>query len=130
MIRTMGIHRQHLFDLKVLVLLKFSTVLYFVTAEVVARSKAWLGRGFSCVCAQSRESDARPSFDLTPSQCGTIRLFMHNFTHQQHELPCKDDLRPAFAGILCSLSCEHWVLICHVNKYDESEVHFYSSICS
>ncbi|TYH38901.1 hypothetical protein ES332_D12G143000v1 [Gossypium tomentosum] len=94
MIRTMGIHRQHLFDLKVLVLLKFSTVLYFVTAEVVARSKAWLGRGFSCVCAQSRESDARPSFDLTPSQCGTIRLFMHNFTHQQHELPCKDDLRP------------------------------------
>ncbi|KAL1067530.1 hypothetical protein V6Z11_D12G136400 [Gossypium hirsutum] len=68
MIRTMGIHRQHLFDLKVLVLLKFSTVLYFVTAEVVARSKAWLGRGFSCVCAQSRESDARPSFDLTPSQ--------------------------------------------------------------
>ncbi|XP_016735556.1 uncharacterized protein [Gossypium hirsutum] len=40
--------------------------IYF--AEVVARSKAWLGRGFSCVCAQSRESDARPSFDLTPSQ--------------------------------------------------------------
>ncbi|MBA0852979.1 hypothetical protein Goshw_012104, partial [Gossypium schwendimanii] len=52
----------------VLVLLKFSTVLYFVTAEVVAGSTAWLGRGLSCVCAQSRESDARPSFDLTPSQ--------------------------------------------------------------
>ncbi|PPS17349.1 hypothetical protein GOBAR_AA03213 [Gossypium barbadense] len=38
------------------------------SAEVVAGSTAWLGRGLSCVCAQSRESDARPSFDLTPSQ--------------------------------------------------------------
>lgn len=31
-------------------------------------SAAWLGRGLSCVCAQRRESDARPSFDLTPAQ--------------------------------------------------------------
>lgn len=38
------------------------------SAEVVAGSAAWLGRGLSCVCAQRRESDARPSFDLTPSQ--------------------------------------------------------------
>ncbi|XP_017615470.1 uncharacterized protein LOC108460476 isoform X3 [Gossypium arboreum] len=37
-------------------------------AEVVAGSAAWLGRGLSCVCAQRRESDARPSFDLTPSE--------------------------------------------------------------
>ncbi|XP_047338232.1 ELMO domain-containing protein C-like [Impatiens glandulifera] len=37
-------------------------------AEAVAGSAAWLGRGLSCVCAQRRESDARPSFDLTPSQ--------------------------------------------------------------
>lgn len=41
---------------------------YCVTAEVVAGSAAWLGRGLSCVCAQRRESDARPSFDLSPSQ--------------------------------------------------------------
>ena len=40
----------------------------FGTAEVVAGSAAWLGRGLSCVCAQRRESDARPSFDLTPAQ--------------------------------------------------------------
>ncbi|KAH9733472.1 ELMO domain-containing protein [Citrus sinensis] len=40
----------------------------FVTAEVVAGSAAWLGRGLSCVCAQRRESDPRPSFDLTPAQ--------------------------------------------------------------
>ncbi|KAG2669154.1 hypothetical protein I3843_14G021500 [Carya illinoinensis] len=38
------------------------------SAEVVAGSAAWLGRGLSCVCAQRRESDARPSFDLTPGQ--------------------------------------------------------------
>ncbi|KAL6560397.1 hypothetical protein OROGR_003956 [Orobanche gracilis] len=37
-------------------------------AEVVAGSAAWIGRGFSCVCAQRRDSDARPSFDLTPAQ--------------------------------------------------------------
>ncbi|KAH9733467.1 ELMO domain-containing protein [Citrus sinensis] len=36
--------------------------------EVVAGSAAWLGRGLSCVCAQRRESDPRPSFDLTPAQ--------------------------------------------------------------
>ncbi|GMN48327.1 hypothetical protein TIFTF001_017503 [Ficus carica] len=39
-----------------------------IAAEVVAGSAAWLGRGLSCVCAQRRENDARPSFDLTPSQ--------------------------------------------------------------
>ncbi|GAB4861989.1 hypothetical protein Ancab_037243 [Ancistrocladus abbreviatus] len=38
------------------------------SAEVVAGSAAWLGRGLSCVCAQRRESDARPSFDLTSAQ--------------------------------------------------------------
>ncbi|XP_028790440.1 ELMO domain-containing protein A-like isoform X2 [Neltuma alba] len=37
-------------------------------SEAVAGSTAWLGRGLSCVCAQRRDSDARPSFDLTPSQ--------------------------------------------------------------
>ncbi|KAL8141280.1 hypothetical protein V2J09_007301 [Rumex salicifolius] len=31
-------------------------------------SAAWLGRGLSCVCVQGRESDARPSFDLTAEQ--------------------------------------------------------------
>nr|GMD62479.1 ELMO domain-containing protein A-like isoform X1 [Ipomoea batatas] len=38
------------------------------SAEVVAGSAAWLGRGLSCICAQARESDARPSFNLTPAQ--------------------------------------------------------------
>ncbi|KAK4755638.1 hypothetical protein SAY87_009395 [Trapa incisa] len=38
------------------------------SAEVVAGSAAWLGLGLSCVCAQRRDSDFRPSFDLTPTQ--------------------------------------------------------------
>ncbi|KAL2511517.1 ELMO/CED-12 family protein [Abeliophyllum distichum] len=38
------------------------------SAEVVAGSAAWLGRGLSCVCAQRRESDSHPSFDLTPAE--------------------------------------------------------------
>ncbi|XP_022843550.1 ELMO domain-containing protein A-like isoform X1 [Olea europaea var. sylvestris] len=38
------------------------------SAEVVAGSAAWLGRGLSCVCVQRRENDAHPSFDLTPAQ--------------------------------------------------------------
>ncbi|KAK4758703.1 hypothetical protein SAY87_020004 [Trapa incisa] len=34
----------------------------------VAGSAAWIGRGLSCVCAQGRENDTHPSFDLTPAQ--------------------------------------------------------------
>ncbi|XP_077237421.1 uncharacterized protein LOC143879119 isoform X1 [Tasmannia lanceolata] len=45
-----------------------SSACHSSSAEVVAGSAAWLGKGLSCVCAQRRESDARSSFDLTPSQ--------------------------------------------------------------
>ncbi|KAF8019556.1 hypothetical protein BT93_G0291 [Corymbia citriodora subsp. variegata] len=38
------------------------------TCHSTSGSAAWLGRGLSCVCAQRREGDARPSFDLTPAQ--------------------------------------------------------------
>ncbi|KAL6569280.1 hypothetical protein OROMI_013794 [Orobanche minor] len=38
------------------------------SVEVVAGSAAWIGRGLSCVCAQRRDSDPLPSFDLTPAQ--------------------------------------------------------------
>ncbi|RZC86636.1 hypothetical protein C5167_029986 [Papaver somniferum] len=37
-------------------------------ADVVAGSAAWLGKGLSCVCAQRRDSDDRPSFELTTNQ--------------------------------------------------------------
>ncbi|XP_010469207.1 PREDICTED: ELMO domain-containing protein A-like [Camelina sativa] len=48
--------------------LERGSVYHSSSAEVVAGSAAWLGRGLSCVCAQGRDSDARPSFDLTPAQ--------------------------------------------------------------
>lgn len=38
------------------------------SAEAVAGSAAWLGRGLSCVCAQRRDSDAGSFFDLTLAQ--------------------------------------------------------------
>ncbi|KAI3905228.1 hypothetical protein MKX01_017474 [Papaver californicum] len=38
------------------------------TAEIVAGSGAWIGKGFSCVSVQGSDSDPRLSFDLTPSQ--------------------------------------------------------------
>ncbi|KAK4397386.1 ELMO domain-containing protein A [Sesamum angolense] len=44
------------------------TACHSTSAEAVAGSAAWLGRGLSCVCAQRRDSDARASFDLTPGQ--------------------------------------------------------------
>ncbi|KAI3918632.1 hypothetical protein MKX01_041952 [Papaver californicum] len=43
------------------------------TAEIVAGSGAWIGKGFSCVCVQGSDSDPRLSFDLTPSQEECLR---------------------------------------------------------
>lgn len=45
-----------------------TTKVFHIAAEVVAGSAAWLGRGLSCVCAQGRDGDSRPSIDLTPAQ--------------------------------------------------------------
>ncbi|MFS7905382.1 putative ELMO domain-containing protein [Helianthus anomalus] len=45
-----------------------TSLLTLFTKIVVAGSAAWLGRGLSSVCAQSREDDSRQSFDLTPAQ--------------------------------------------------------------
>ncbi|GMH22362.1 hypothetical protein Nepgr_024205 [Nepenthes gracilis] len=44
------------------------TTCHSTSAEVVAGSAAWLGRGLSCVCAQRKESDVRPPFYPTPAQ--------------------------------------------------------------
>ncbi|XP_073219871.1 uncharacterized protein [Cicer arietinum] len=38
------------------------------SAEAVAGSAAWLGRGLSCVCVQRRDSDASSTFDFTLAQ--------------------------------------------------------------
>ncbi|KMZ67792.1 ELMO domain-containing protein A [Zostera marina] len=37
-------------------------------ADLVNGSATWIGRGFSCVCVQKRDGDARISFELTPFQ--------------------------------------------------------------
>ncbi|PIA50374.1 hypothetical protein AQUCO_01300843v1 [Aquilegia coerulea] len=55
--------------------LEHSSGCHSTSAEVVVGSAAWLGRGLSCVCAQRRDSDARPSFDLTPSQDESLQRF-------------------------------------------------------
>lgn len=63
---------------------------YFVTAEYVTGSTAWIGRGLSCVCAQRRESDARLSFDLTPYQVIFVGIkitetaLQHSLRHSFH----------------------------------------------
>ncbi|KAK6162669.1 hypothetical protein DH2020_002510 [Rehmannia glutinosa] len=53
------------------------------SVEVVAGSAAWLGRGLSCVCAQRRDSDARPSFDLTPAQDALRALWRAAFPGEE-----------------------------------------------
>jgi hypothetical protein len=55
-------------------------------AEVVTGSTAWIGRGLSCVCVQSRDSDARLSFDLTPLQVNIYR-FLSSSIHTIPRFP-------------------------------------------
>ncbi|CAN0906572.1 ELMO domain-containing protein A [Linum grandiflorum] len=62
------------------------------SAEVVAGSAAWLGRGLSCVCAQRQETDSRPSFDLTPAQEALRALWNAAFPEEE----------------LCALISEQW----------------------
>nr|XP_025649757.1 ELMO domain-containing protein A isoform X3 [Arachis hypogaea] len=61
-----------------------SNTCHSTSAEIVTGSTAWLGRGLSCVCAQRRESDARPSFDLTPVQDALRALW--NAAYPEEEL--------------------------------------------
>lgn len=46
----------------------FSNHFLLFIIENAAGSAAWLGRGLSCVCAQRRDMEDHPSFDLTPAQ--------------------------------------------------------------
>ncbi|CAN6566495.1 unnamed protein product [Malus baccata var. baccata] len=85
------------------------------SAEVVAGSAAWLGRGLSCVCAQRRESDPRPSFDLTPVQeeC-LIRLQSRIDVSYDSSVPeHQEALRALWSAAfpeeeLCGLISEQW----------------------
>ncbi|CAN7062265.1 unnamed protein product [Brassica oleracea var. botrytis] len=72
------------------------------SAEVVAGSAAWLGRGLSCVCVQGSHGDARPSFDLTPSQEECLQRLQsrmdvaYDSSIPQHQEALKDLWKLAF----------------------------------
>ncbi|CAI0548383.1 unnamed protein product [Linum tenue] len=85
------------------------------SAEVVAGSAAWLGRGLSCVCAQRRESDSRPSFDLTPAQEDCLQQLQsridvpYDSSVPEHQEALRALWNAAFPeDELCGLISEQW----------------------
>ncbi|CAI0445985.1 unnamed protein product [Linum tenue] len=85
------------------------------SAEVVAGSAAWLGRGLSCVCAQRRESDSRPSFDLTPAQEECLQQLQsridipYDSSVHEHQEALRALWNAAFPEEeLCGLISEQW----------------------
>ncbi|GAA0138346.1 scaffold/adaptor protein [Lithospermum erythrorhizon] len=85
------------------------------SAKAVAGSAAWLGKGLSCVCAQQTDSDARPSFDLTPAQeeC-LLRLqsridLPYDSSNPKHQEALRSLWYAAFPGeVLFGLISEQW----------------------
>ncbi|GJM86316.1 hypothetical protein PR202_ga02166 [Eleusine coracana subsp. coracana] len=69
------------------------------SAEVVTGSTAWIGKGLSCVCAQRRDSDARLSFDLTPTQEECLQRLQdrievqYDSTNSEHQKSFQELLR-------------------------------------
>ncbi|KAG9454436.1 hypothetical protein H6P81_007340 [Aristolochia fimbriata] len=95
--------------------LERSSHCHSTSAEVVAGSAAWLGRGLSCVCAQRRDSDARLSFDLTPCQEECLQRLQNRIevTYDSSKPEHQDALRAlwcaAFPGQeLHGLISEQW----------------------
>ncbi|KAH7659263.1 ELMO domain-containing protein [Dioscorea alata] len=85
------------------------------SAEVVHGSSAWIGRGLSCVCAQRRDSDARLSFDLTPSQEECLQKLQNRIevSYDSSKVEHQEALRAlwhaAFPGVeLRDLISEQW----------------------
>ncbi|XP_052170806.1 uncharacterized protein LOC127787017 isoform X3 [Diospyros lotus] len=85
------------------------------TAEVVAGSAAWLGRGLSCVCAQRSESEARLSFDLTPAQEECLQRLQNHIdvaydgSIQEHQEALRALWNAAFPEEqFCGLISEQW----------------------
>jgi hypothetical protein len=82
--------------------LERGSVYHSSSAEVVAGSAAWLGRGLSCVCVQGRDGDPRPSFDLTPAQEECLQRLQsridvaYDSSIPQHQEALKDLWKLAF----------------------------------
>ncbi|KAJ3706965.1 hypothetical protein LUZ61_010670 [Rhynchospora tenuis] len=92
-----------------------STSCHSSPAEVVTGSTAWIGRGLSCVCAQRRESDARLSFDMTPSQEECLQRLQNRIdvsydcTNKDHQDALKSLWYASFPGTeLLGLISEQW----------------------
>ncbi|KAJ8464590.1 hypothetical protein OPV22_027142 [Ensete ventricosum] len=88
---------------------------YHSTPEVVTGSTAWIGKGLSCVCAQGRESDARVSFDLTPSQEECLHRLQYRIdvsydsSKREHQEALRGLWYAAYPGIeLHDLISEQW----------------------
>uniref|UniRef100_A0A0D9W7S9 ELMO domain-containing protein n=1 Tax=Leersia perrieri TaxID=77586 RepID=A0A0D9W7S9_9ORYZ len=84
-------------------------------AEVVAGSTAWIGRGFSCVCAQRRDSDQRISFELSPAQEGCLQRLQNRIevpydsSNGEHQEALKALWRASFPGTeLLGLVSDQW----------------------
>ncbi|XP_031397366.1 ELMO domain-containing protein A-like isoform X2 [Punica granatum] len=87
----------------------------FAEAQICLGSAAWLGRGLSCVCAQRRESDARPSFDLTPAQEECLQRLQSRIdvAYDSSTLEHQEALRALWHTAfpeeeLCGLISEQW----------------------
>ncbi|TVU15008.1 hypothetical protein EJB05_38506 [Eragrostis curvula] len=85
------------------------------SADGMAGSTAWIGRGLSCVCAQGRESDARISFDLSPIQEECLHRLQNRIevpydsSNEEHKEALKALWRASFPGTeLLGLVSDQW----------------------
>lgn len=92
-----------------------STGYHSTSADVVAGSAAWIGKGLSCVCAQRRDSDDRPSFDLTPLQEDCLQRLQrridvpYDSSNLEHQEALRDLWNVAYPGEeLRGLISEQW----------------------
>ncbi|PKA53317.1 hypothetical protein AXF42_Ash010047 [Apostasia shenzhenica] len=78
-------------------------------------SSAWIGKGFSCVCAQRREGDARISFDFTPLQEECLQRLQsridvsYDSSKVEHQEALRTLWYAAFPEVpLCDLLSDQW----------------------
>ncbi|MQL75238.1 hypothetical protein Taro_007623 [Colocasia esculenta] len=92
-----------------------SSIYHSSSAEIVTGSTAWIGKGFSCVCAQRRDSDVRLSFDLTPFQEECLQRLQsrievtYDSTNVEHQEALRSLWRAAYPGVeLRGLISDQW----------------------
>eukprot|EP00252_Welwitschia_mirabilis_P007456 TRINITY_DN1882_c0_g1_i3.p1 TRINITY_DN1882_c0_g1~~TRINITY_DN1882_c0_g1_i3.p1 ORF type:complete len:271 (+),score=49.09 TRINITY_DN1882_c0_g1_i3:759-1571(+) len=85
------------------------------STEVVAGSAAWIGRGFSCVCAQRTCTNEKISITLTPYEERRLQKLRRRIeasfdaTQPEHQEALRDLWHAVFPGReLPSLICDQW----------------------